>query len=308
MSPDLFNKEKSPTILVTGKNGQVGWELQRSLQSLGKVVAVNREHLNLSDSDNVREVIRKIQPDIIVNAAAYTAVDKAEEEQELAYQINAISPGVMAEEAKKISALLIHYSTDYVFNGQSNIAYTETDIPDPINIYGKSKLAGEKAIQDSGCDYLILRTSWVFSSRGHNFLLSMLKFSQEQERLKIVSDQIGSPTSANFIANATSQIICKTRTRHLQKEFPSGIYNLVSSGKTTWHGFASSIIETAQATISSLKIATKEILPIPTSEYPTPAKRPLNSLLSTERIQKEFGVYSPDWQEQMKLSIEEIKF
>lgn len=305
MNINIFDKNKIPTILITGKNGQVGWELQRSLQSLGNVIAVNRERMDLSDSENVTSVIREIKPDIIVNAAAYTAVDKAEEDQELAYQINAFSPGVMAEEAKKIDALLIHYSTDYVFNGEKDSPYNETDTPDPINVYGASKLAGEEAIKESGCQYLILRTSWVFSSRGHNFLLSMLKFAREREQLRIVADQVGTPTSASFIASATSLIICKIRTR-AQNEFSSGIYNLVSTGKTSWHGFATSIIKMASEILPDIKILTKEITAIQTTDYPLPAKRPMNSVLSVKNIEKEFGIYPPDWHKQMKLCLEEI--
>lgn len=307
MSSDSVFANKVPTILITGKNGQVGWELQRALLPVGKVVSVDRNQLDLSSSESVRTFIRDIKPDIIVNAAAYTAVDKAEEEQELAYQINSVSPGIMAEEAKFIGALLIHYSTDYVFNGTKDCPYSESDEPDPLNVYGSSKLAGEKAIQGSGCDYLILRTSWVFASRGHNFLLSMLRLSQEREELKIVADQIGSPTSSKFIACATLQIICQALKERQLDEFDSGVFNLISSGKTSWHGFATAIIKSAQILLPELTIITKKIESIPTEEYPVPAKRPANSQLSTEKLQQRFAVYSPDWQEQMELSLQEVR-
>ena len=307
MSSNWFNKERTPTILVIGKNGQVGWELQRALLPVGDIIAVDRARLDLTDSNSIRSVIHETQPDIIVNAAAYTAVDKAEEEHELAYQINAIAPKTIAEEAKKINALLIHYSTDYVFNGRKDSPYEESDTPDPINIYGVSKLAGEQAIQKSGCQYLILRTSWVFSARAHNFLLSILRLSKEKPELNIVADQHGSPTSAHFIADATAKIISQTNRELKQDSFTSGIYNLVSSGSTSWHGFASAIIALAQKTLPDADFVTSIVQAITTTEYPTPAKRPMNSRLSTKALTDRFGIHPPDWSEQMSLCLEELK-
>lgn len=295
-----------PTILITGKNGQVGWELQRSLLPLGRVIAVDRKQLDLSDADSVRKLIQEIKPDVIVNAAAYTAVDKAEEERDLAYQVNAVAPGVMAEEARKLGALLLHYSTDYVFNGEKSSPYTETDQPSPINVYGASKLEGEQAIQASGCHHLIFRTSWVFSSRGHNFLLSMLRLAKEREELRIVADQIGSPTSARYIADATSHILSRTMPALAAGDFESGLYNMTSAGNTSWHGFASAIIDTATALMADHAFKVKSIQPITTAEYPVPARRPANSQLSNQCLAERFSISVPQWQVQMELCIAEI--
>ena len=306
MRSEWFNNDHVPTILITGKNGQVGWELQRSLSPVGKVIAVDRAQLNLANPENIRSVINKIQPDIIVNAAAYTAVDKAEDEQELAFQVNAIAPKIIAEQAKKINALLIHFSTDYVFDGSKKSPYTETDTPAPINVYGSSKLAGEQAIQGSGCQYLILRTSWVFASRAQNFLLSMLRLAKERTELNIVADQYGSPTSAHFIADSTAHIIVQSVKELKQKEFTSCIYHLVASGHITWHGFASSIINTARKTLSGINIKTNIIQPISTTDYPTPAQRPANSRLSTDALTKRFNIHPSDWHKQMELCLKEL--
>lgn len=304
MSPE--QKIAQPTILVTGKNGQVGWELQRSLLPLGRVIAVDRKQMDLSDAESVRKLIQDIKPDIIVNAAAYTAVDKAEEERDLAYQVNAITPGVMAEEARKLGALLIHFSTDYVFNGEKTSSYTEADQPSPINVYGASKLDGEQAIQSSGCHYLIFRTSWVFSSRGHNFLLSMLRLAREREELRIVADQTGSPTSARYIADATAHILSRTTPGLLAGSFESGLYNMTSAGLTSWHGFASAIIDSASNLMTEHNFKVKSILPITTAEYPVPARRPANSQLSNQRLAERFSISVPRWQVQMELCIADV--
>ncbi|HEY9202176.1 MAG TPA: dTDP-4-dehydrorhamnose reductase [Gammaproteobacteria bacterium] len=295
-----------PTILIAGKNGQVGWELQRSLLPLGRVIAVDRKQMDLSDADSVRKLIQQIKPDVIVNAAAYTAVDKAEEERDLAYQVNALAPGVMAEEARKLGALLIHYSTDYVFNGEKTSPYTEIDQPSPINVYGASKLDGEQAIQSSGCHYLIFRTSWVFSSRGHNFLLSMLRLAKEREELRIVADQIGSPTSARYIADATSHILTRTMPELAAGSFESGLYNVTSASKTSWHGFASAIIDSASGLMAEHTFKVKNIQPITTAEYPVPARRPANSQLSNQRLAERFSISVPEWQVQMELCIADV--
>ena len=224
-------------ILLFGKNGQVGWELNRSLQPLGEVVALSREEADFSNPESLRKIVSEISPDVIVNAVAYTAVDKAEEEEELAAIINGVAPGILAEEALKINALLIHYSTDYVFDGAKDSPYIETDKPNPINAYGRTKLAGEVVIQSSDCDYLIFRTSWVYASRGHNFLLTMLKLASEREELSIVADQMGAPTTAKLIADTTALSIRQAMGEKQSGNFSSDLYHLATSGSTSWHGF-----------------------------------------------------------------------
>ena len=283
-------------ILLFGANGQVGFELARSLLPLGDVIALNRENADLTDLEKCRATIQTIQPDVIVNAAAYTAVDKAETERETAFLINAKAVEVFAQEAKKVGALLIHYSTDYVFDGTKNTPYLENDLPNPLNVYGESKLAGEQAIQASGVDYLILRTTWVFASRGQNFVKSILRLAAEREELNIVADQIGAPTSARFIADATAHILQKAQCERHAKTFISGIFNLTNSGETSWFGFAKKIVE-ARAVSCVIK-------PIPTTAYPTPAKRPANSRLSTEKLQQRFGLNLPTWEQSLTLCLE----
>lgn len=236
------NVVSTPVILVLGKNGQVGWELNRVLQPLGKVIALDRSEADLSNPEGLRSQVKKFKPDVIVNAAAYTAVDKAEEEEGVAYSVNGASPGVLAEVCLSLGALLIHYSTDYVFDGSVDQAYIESDSPNPINIYGSSKLAGEQNIQSTGCDYLILRTSWVYASRGSNFLLTILRLASERDELNIVGDQYGAPTSARLIAETTSICIRQSIKERASGVFLSGIYHLTSSGCTTWHGFAEAAV------------------------------------------------------------------
>ena len=281
-----------PVILVTGKNGQVGYELQRALMPLGKVVAVDKNELDLSDSAAIRAKVAEIKPNVIVNAAAYTAVDKAEADQENALQINGIAAGVLAEEAKKLNALLIHYSTDYVYDGTKDGVYVETDATNPVNYYGFSKLAGEQAIQNSGVDHLILRTSWVYGARGGNFLLTMLRLMKERETLNVIDDQHGTPTWSRLIAEVTAQIIRQAIHEQQSQTFQSGVYHLTSTGETTWHGFAAKIAELAAPKIS-LKINT--IAKIPTSQYPTPTKRPHNSRISTQALCERFSLTLPQW-------------
>ena len=224
-----------PRILLTGKNGQVGWELQRTLAPLGEVVVLDRRQLDLSDPDQIRERVREISPDLIVNAAAYTAVDRAEAEPEPAMAVNGTAPGLLAEEAKRIGAAIIHYSTDYVFDGAKTTPYTEEDAPNPLNVYGRTKLAGEQAVQAAGVPHLILRTSWVYGMRGKNFLLTILRLAREREELKIVDDQIGAPTWSRTIAEATAQILTSGA---WPVSGASGIYHLTASGSTSWYGFA----------------------------------------------------------------------
>ncbi len=282
-------------ILLTGKNGQVGWELQRALAPLGEVVAVDRQVFDLASPDSIRAVIREVKPQLIVNPAAYTAVDKAESEPELAHAVNAVAPGVMAEEAKRLGAVLVHYSTDYVFDGGKESAYTEEDRTSPCNVYGKTKLAGEEAVQDSGAAHIILRTSWVYGARGKNFLLTMLRLAREREELKIVADQIGAPTWSRMIAEVTSQILSR-RIGHWREL--AGLYHLSAGGSTSWHGFASRIVELGA-------IPTKpRIVPIPSTEYPLPAARPKNSILSNAKLAAAFGLSLPDWEESLRLCMD----
>jgi dTDP-4-dehydrorhamnose reductase len=300
-------KNSVPLILITGKNGQVGWELQRSLSSLGRVVALGREQIDLSNSAEIRKTIRLYKPDIIVNAAAYTAVDKAESEAVSAMDINGIAPRVMAEEAKKIGAILVHYSTDYVYDGKKDAAYVESDRTNPLNEYGKTKLAGERNIQASGVDHIILRTSWVYASRGKNFLDSMLRLASERDELNIIADQVGSPTTARFIADVSAHVIKQTIVERKNGSFDSGLYNLIASGEISWHGFAVKIVELARELLNHKKISVKTINPITTEEYPVAAQRPLNSRLSTEKLTTHFSLHMQGWEDLLKLCIKELK-
>jgi dTDP-4-dehydrorhamnose reductase len=291
-------------ILLFGANGQVGFELARSLLPLGDVITLNRENADLTDLEKCRATIQTIQPNVIVNAAAYTAVDKAETERDIAFLINAKAVDVFAQEAKKVGALLIHYSTDYVFDGAKNTPYLEDDLPNPLNVYGESKLAGEQAIQASGADYVILRTTWVFAARGQNFVKSILRLAAEREELNIVADQIGAPTSARFIADATAHILRQAQCERNAKTFISGIFNLTNSGETSWFGLAEKIVESAR--LQNIELKNRLINPIPTSAYPTPAKRPANSRLSTAKLQQRFGLIIPTWEQSLTLCLEKI--
>ena len=287
-------RKKPPRIMLTGKNGQVGWELQRTLASIGDVIAMGREELDLEKPEQICKMVRRIKPDIIVNAAAYTAVDKAEEEPERAAAVNSTAPGILAEETKKINALLVHYSTDYIFDGKKMTPYNEDDMPNPINVYGRTKLAGECAIQDVGTPHLILRTSWVYGSRGNNFFMTILRLASEREELRIVDDQIGTPTWSRFLAEVTAQM--------MQKIIPSQlaecreIYNVVPSGQTSWYGFAESIIENyRQFNCDSSRLKVKRLVPIATSEYPTIASRPAYSALLNGKLIDEINIDIRNW-------------
>ncbi len=282
-------------ILLFGKDGQVGFELQRSLAPLGEVIALNRQQLDLSDTTAITNSIYQHRPDWIVNAAAYTAVDKAETEAELAMQINALAPEVMANAAARIGCGLLHYSTDYVFDGSKASPWLETDIASPINVYGQTKWIGEEAIQASGCQHLIVRTSWVYDARGHNFLNTMLRLAESKEHLTIVDDQIGAPTWSRHIADVSGHL--------LQKATPlnSGVYHLTASGQTSWFGFAKAIFQRAGA--HGLKVP--ELAPIHTKDYPTPAARPANSLLNGQKLYQNFGLRLPDWQQSLSLVMQQ---
>jgi dTDP-4-dehydrorhamnose reductase len=279
---------RKPVILILGASGQVGTELQQSFADAGDVAACDRRTTDLSRPEELRSVIRRLRPSVILNAAAYTAVDKAESEPELAMTINGAAPGVIAEEAAKLAALFVHYSTDYVFNGAKKSPWVETDPTHPLNMYGQSKLAGERAIQQVGGRYLIFRTSWVYGPRGHNFLRTMLRLGREREQLKIVDDQFGAPTSSLAIAKATRAIVDKA----LVTLPESGVYHMTSSGETTWYRFAQEIFSRYHQQTGE-KIPA--VIPISSSEYPTPATRPSNSVLSNEKLQRTFGTALPDW-------------
>ncbi len=291
-------------ILVLGSQGQVGWELVRSLLPLGEVVALSRAEADLAQPDMLRAVIRSHQPTLIVNAAAYTAVDKAESEGALACAINATAPGVLAEEARRCNALLIHYSTDYVFDGTLDRPYVETDTPNPQSVYGRSKLAGEEALEAVGADHLILRTSWVYGARGHNFMRTILRLAAERETLRIVADQTGAPTWSRWIADATAHVARSALQRRRDANFRSGTYHLTCAGSTSWHGFAMAIVEQYRKIHPEATLAAREILPISTAEYPLPAVRPANSRLSCAKILNEYGVVAPKWGDALCLCIE----
>jgi dTDP-4-dehydrorhamnose reductase len=278
-------------ILIIGQQGQIAWDLQLALATLGHVIILNSQDLDLSIPDRIVEKVRQIRPQIIVNAAAYTAVDRAESEPELCMAINATAPGILAELVRESQALLVHYSTDYVFDGTKTGAYVETDLTNPLSVYGASKLAGERAIVEVDCPHLILRTTWVYSNRGKNFLLTILRLAAEKPELKIVADQIGAPTWSNAIATATAQVVAQCqRDRDIR-----GLYHLSAAGETSWHGFASEIVSQYRSLYPDRQLTVDRILPIPTSEYPTPAQRPANSVLDSSKLARDFGIQLPDW-------------
>lgn len=285
-------------ILLIGKSGQVGYELDRSLRTVGEVIAAGRREADLSDADQLRKLIRETRPDLIVNAAAYTAVDKAESEPALASQINAEAPGIMAEEAFRLGAAIVHYSTDYVFDGQASEPYVEGDVTSPRNVYGESKLAGEKAIAATGVAHLILRTSWVYGMRGSNFLMTMLRLARERTELRIVNDQHGAPTWCRNIADATSHVLAQLSAAPDRGQWwaeKGGIYHLAAQGQTTWNDFGRAIFASARMS------RTIEVTPISTREYPTPAIRPAYSALSCEKLQNTFGLRMPHWETALQL-------
>lgn len=293
-------------ILLFGKGGQVGWELQRSLAVLGRVTALGSASAGLcgdfSRPEDVARTVRELRPDVIVNAAAHTAVDKAEAEPERARVLNATTPGRLAEEAARIGALLVHYSTDYVFDGSGTRAWVETDTPAPLSVYGATKWEGEQLIQASGCRHLILRTSWVYAARGGNFAKTMLRLAQERERLTVIDDQWGAPTGADLLADVTAHAI-----RHLrQHPADAGLYHCVAAGETNWHAYASYVLARARQVQPMLQIKATEIAPVPTSAFPTPATRPHNSRLNTSKFQSTFGLVLPPWEQGVARMLAEI--
>jgi len=280
---------------LIGKNGQVGFESQRALAPLGEIVAVDFPDCDLTNADSIRQVIRSTAPQAIVNAAAYTAVDKAESEPDRARAINAIAPAVIGEEAHRLGARVVHYSTDYVYDGTKAGRYLENDSTNPLCVYGATKRDGDVALAVSGAEYFIFRTSWVFGAHGANFVKTMLRLAAERDKLNIVADQFGAPTSAALIADITAQVLVQTTYRPAT-DIPSGIYHLAADGETTWHGFAQTIIRNATARGLKLKMSSEAVRAITTAEYPLPAKRPTNSRLDTTRLAKTFGLAMPQWQ------------
>jgi dTDP-4-dehydrorhamnose reductase len=283
-------------ILLFGKNGQLGWELQRSLAPLGDLVALCRNSTDycgdFSRPDDIARTVELVAPDVIVNAAAYTAVDKAEAEPDIAHTVNAQVPGLLARLAHDRKAWLVHYSTDYVFNGSGDTPWRENSPVAPINVYGRSKLEGEAVIQQSGCQHLIFRTSWVYAARGGNFAKTMLRLGKERDTLTVINDQFGAPTGADLLADVTAHAL---RSAMLDPQL-AGLYHLAAGGETSWHGYASFVLEQARAAGVEIKTAANAILPVDSSGFPTAAQRPLNSRLDTRKLQEAFGLRLPDWQ------------
>jgi dTDP-4-dehydrorhamnose reductase len=291
-------------LMVTGAHGQVGFELARSLMPLGEVVALDRHGCDLARPDTLAAVVAGCAPDVIVNAAAYTAVDRAETEEALATTINAAAPAALARAARAAGALLIHYSTDYVFDGTKAGAWHEDDAAAPLNAYGRSKLAGERAIAASGCDHLILRTSWVFAARGANFMRTMLRLGAVRERLAVVADQFGAPTWARNIADATAHIVAGAQRERAARAFAPAVLHLASRGETSWHGFAEAIFETVRARRPDLALRVGTVEAIASAAYPTPAARPRNSRLDCGRLAQRFGITLPHWRDALGRCLE----
>jgi dTDP-4-dehydrorhamnose reductase len=292
-------------ILLLGKNGQVGWELQRSLAPLGELVAPGRDDAglcgDLTNLEGLARTVQAVRPDVIVNAAAHTAVDRAESEPELAHTLNALAPGVLAQEAAKVGAWLVHYSTDYVFDGSGNRPWAETDTPAPLSVYGRSKLEGERLIQAACPQHLIFRTSWVYAARGGNFAKTMLRLAQERERLTVINDQFGAPTGAELIADVTAHALRQC----LRQAQDAGLYHLAARGETTWHGYANEVLALARLIDSAIKIKVTEVVPVATSAFLTAARRPLNSRLDTQKLQTVFELTLPNWDHGIERMIRE---
>ena len=297
-------------ILLLGKNGQVGWELQRSLAPLGEVTALDRHSTDfcgdLGNLAGLRETVQRLQPQVIVNAAAHTAVDKAESEPELARLINATAPGVLAQEAHQLGAWLVHYSTDYVFDGSGSQPWVETDAPAPLSVYGQTKLEGEQLIARHCQKHLIFRTSWVYAARGGNFAKTMLRLARERERLTVIDDQWGAPTGAELIADVTAHAVRQVLQRPAGLHGEAGIYHLAASGEASWNSYAKHVLAQALQAQPAIELVAKEVAPVPTSAFPTPAKRPHNSRLDTTKLQATFGLRLPPWQQGVDRMLAEI--
>ena len=294
-------------ILLLGKNGQVGWELQRALAPLGEVIALDFDspgplQADFSNPESLAATVRAVAPQIIVNAAAHTAVDKAESEPDFARSLNATSPAVLAREAAALGAWLMHYSTDYVFDGSGSTPWTEDSPTGPLSVYGTTKLEGEQAIRASGCQHLILRTSWVYAARGGNFAKTMLKLAKERDRLTVIDDQIGSPTGADLLADLTAHALRAAMARPQL----AGTYHAVASGETSWHGYARHVIEFARAAGQAIKVAPENVVAVPTTAFPTPAKRPGNSRMNTDKLRRSFGLALPSWQAGVERMLTEV--
>ncbi len=293
-------------ILLLGKGGQVGWELQRSLAPLGTLVALDFDSTDyaadFSQPDAVAATVRALRPDVVVNAAAHTAVDKAESEPDLARTVNALSPGVLAEEAERLGAWMVHYSTDYVFDGSGRRPWVETDAPSPINVYGRTKLEGEQLVAANCPRHLIFRTSWVYAARGGNFARTMLRLAQERERLTVIDDQLGAPTGADLLADVTAHALRQV----LRQPEAAGLYHLVAGGETSWHGYAQYVIEQARCSPVAYTLKAMAVDPVPTTAFPTPARRPLNSRLATDRLRTVFNLTLPPWQQGVERMLAEI--
>ncbi len=280
-------------ILLLGKDGQVGWELQRALAPLGELTALNRSECNLANAAQIQAALERYEPEVIVNAAAYTAVDKAETDQAMAQRINVDAVAELALYAREMGSLLVHYSTDYVFDGSKPEAYVEDDVTNPLSVYGSTKLAGENKIRDALCRHLIFRTSWVYAARGGNFAKTMLRLAQERDALNVIDDQIGAPTSAELIADVTAHALRDV----LSGRAPGGTYHLAAAGETSWYGYAKFVIDRARQQGVSLKLEDAALKPIPASDYPLPAKRPQNSRLNTQLLERSFALKLPQWQQ-----------
>jgi len=283
-----------PKILIIGQVGQVGWELRRTVAPLGDLVTVDFPQINLTDGASIRQWVRDTAPDVVINAAAYTAVDKAETESERCHQINAVAPGILAEETKKIGGLLVHYSTDYVYDGTKTTPYREDDVPNPLGAYGRSKLAGDRAIEQVDGHHLVFRLCWVYGARGQNFMLTMMRLARERERLRVVNDQVGCPTWSRMIAETTALALKHALAQGDWAAF-KGTYHLAASGQTSWHGFATAIINSMPAEGKRCQA----VEPIPSAEYPTPTRRPAYSVLGCDKLQRVFGLRLPDWEDSL---------
>jgi dTDP-4-dehydrorhamnose reductase len=299
--------ETKTKILLLGKNGQLGYELGRKLPACGDVVSLGREDLDLSKPQEIRRAVQEARPDFIVNAAAYTAVDQAESDEASAAQVNAIAPGILAEAAREIDAALIHYSTDYVFDGSKTTAYAESDRPNPLNVYGRTKLAGELAIEEAGGQHFIFRTGWLYSMRGRNFLTTILKLGSGREKVQVVDDQFGAPTWTRDVAEATAQVICKLvghgkRPNVGGRAERNGVYHMSAAGTASWADFAAAILDVSQ-TLPELKLVARRIVPISTADYPTLARRPAYSVLSNARLKQTFDVRLPEWRTQLQSAL-----
>lgn len=292
-------------ILLTGKNGQLGFELQRALAPLGDVHAVDTGDCDLADADAVRDLVRRIAPDVIVNPAAYTAVDRAESDEATARAVNAVAPAILAEEGAKLGALMLHYSTDYVFDGTKEGAYTETDVPAPQSVYGRTKFEGEQGVAHANPRHLVLRTSWVVGAHGGNFAKTMLRLATERDRLTVVADQFGAPTSAALLADLSAHLV-REHARSRGVDFPYGTYHVAAAGETSWHGYAQFVIGEALAAGKALKTTVDAVAPLSTEQYPTPARRPLNSRLDTTRFRTTFGLVLPPWQDGVRHVLQQI--